>query len=397
VIGQDVSAGAAAAESAMRARAERAIVMAVFAVRATFVVQLVVSLAHSAGRAERPMLFTGLAVAMVLESALLVAVAIRRRELTRRVAFADVAFIVLMLLAEPLYSRPADRVGTWVAWGFGAAAAGALTAGVGPRRLRETVFSALAMVSAYLVVSLPAATRTGLTWTALTNSLALVGFAVGSWLTARLVRDLARAADEARAEAAEAARRAAVERQRVLLHDQATVLSLLSRSGLPPETESALRHQAARGSRQIRAFLAHEDAPAVRLALGGYSLPLAAVLAAVADEFADLPLTLNVDLAGQVNVSPAMAQALAPAVRTLLHNVRRHAAATTVTVHADELSDGSWEVTVQDDGVGFDPAHAFGYGLRVQAGSRLREAGMSVAVESAPGEGTWVTIVGPSA
>jgi signal transduction histidine kinase len=397
VIEQAARDAGVVAQRAMEARAERAIVMAVLVVRATFVVQLVVSLAHSLGRAERPVLFTALAVTMLLESALLVAVSVRRRRLTRRAALVDVAVIVVMVLAEPLYSRPVDRVGTWVAWGFSAAAAGALTAGVGPRRLREAVLCALAMVGAYLAVSLPAATVTGFGWTAVTNSVALVGFAVGAWLTARLVRELARAADEARAEAAEAARRAAVERQRGLLHDQATVLSLLSRPGLPPETESALRHQAARGSKQIRAFLAHEDAPAAGSPTDGRSVPLAAVLAAVADEFADLPLTLNVDLAGQVRVAAAAAQTLAAAVRTLLHNVRRHAAATAVTVHADELPDGSWEVTVQDDGVGFDPARAPGYGLRVQAGSRLRELGMTAVVDAAPGEGTRVSIAGPPA
>jgi signal transduction histidine kinase len=52
---------------------------------------------------------------------------------------------------------------------------------------------------------------------------------------------------------------------------------------------------------------------------------------------------------------------------------------------------------VQDDGVGFDPTRPYGFGLRVQAGSALREAGLSVEVDSAPQEGSRITIVGPPA
>lgn len=158
-----------------------------------------------------------------------------------------------------------------------------------------------------------------------------------------------------------------------------------------------MREQASRGSRQIRAFLAREDVPAAPGTVTGNLVSLAGVLRAVAEEFSDLALTVNVDLAAGIRVSGATGHALASGVRTLLHNVRRHARAGAVTVHADRLADGCWEVTVQDDGVGFDPDAVSGFGLRVQAGSALHEAGMGVVVDSAPGEGTKVTITGEPA
>jgi len=72
-----------------------------------------------------------------------------------------------------------------------------------------------------------------------------------------------------------------------------------------------------------------------------------------------------------------------------LANVRKHAAATEVTVRLCYTGD-QVQLAVTDDGVGFDPAVVNGgYGLR---GMRVRvaEVGGSVIVESAPGEGTSV-------
>jgi signal transduction histidine kinase len=72
-----------------------------------------------------------------------------------------------------------------------------------------------------------------------------------------------------------------------------------------------------------------------------------------------------------------------------LANVRKHAAATEVTVRLSYSGD-QVQLAVTDDGVGFDPAVVNGgYGLR---GMRVRvaEAGGSVTVETAPGKGTSV-------
>lgn len=72
-----------------------------------------------------------------------------------------------------------------------------------------------------------------------------------------------------------------------------------------------------------------------------------------------------------------------------LANVRRHAAAERVDVNL-RYADDAVRLTVADDGRGFDPAAVSGgYGLRGMH-ERVRQAGGTITVESAPGEGTVV-------
>jgi len=77
-----------------------------------------------------------------------------------------------------------------------------------------------------------------------------------------------------------------------------------------------------------------------------------------------------------------------------LANVRKHAAASTVTVLLCYSADVV-RLEVTDDGVGFDPAVVNGgYGLRGMRG-RVAEAGGIVTVCSAPGDGTSVQVEVP--
>ncbi|MBO0806624.1 MAG: sensor histidine kinase [Nocardiopsaceae bacterium] len=72
-----------------------------------------------------------------------------------------------------------------------------------------------------------------------------------------------------------------------------------------------------------------------------------------------------------------------------LANVRKHAAARQVDVGLC-YADGAVRLTVADDGRGFDAeAASDGYGLRGMR-DRVRQAGGTIAVTSAPGEGTVV-------
>lgn len=82
-------------------------------------------------------------------------------------------------------------------------------------------------------------------------------------------------------------------------------------------------------------------------------------------------------------------------VQEALTNVRRHAAARCVRV-AFAVEAGRARVTVEDDGQGFDPRardHGWGshVGLRVMR-ERAKEVGGTVRVDSAPGQGTRVTV-----
>jgi PAS domain S-box-containing protein len=111
---------------------------------------------------------------------------------------------------------------------------------------------------------------------------------------------------------------------------------------------------------------------------------------------------LQVNLSvGEGWVEPADADLKAflfEAVRELLFNVAKHSGETAarVVVHQE---DGSFEIRVEDDGTGFDPAARR---EEVQAGGRfglfsiqqrLEVMGGSMSVESAPGQGTRVTLL----
>ncbi len=87
------------------------------------------------------------------------------------------------------------------------------------------------------------------------------------------------------------------------------------------------------------------------------------------------------------------------AVRELLFNVTKHAAAGTAFVRL-HVVDGRLELSVTDSGAGFDPAAAeqpTGTGLGLfSIRERARALGGSLAVEAAPGQGTRVTLSVPA-
>lgn len=373
-------------------RAERGTAIAVIAVRAVFFAQLALAVPQGLAQASRPWVFGALSALALTESAVLAAFVWGRQRVSGTVALTDSGFAVFTIAAEPFYSGSADRVGTWGAWGFGAGCAATITVGAGMRRRRDAGAAAAMLAAAYLAVSLPTP-RPG---TAVVNSVAMVGFTAASHLVAAFLRELAGIADQARAAAAAAAREAEHERQRRLLHDQATVLSLLSRRHDDPVLEGSLRIQAATASQRIRAFLGDTRDVEPDAVLAQERPLLVDVIAAAVGDFSDLPLTVNTDLVLRVRVRSEQAEVLLAAIRTLLHNVRRHAGASTVTIHGDRTADARWVLSVTDDGVGFDPAATeLGYGLRTQAGQALVAAGFAVDVDSAPGDGTRIAISCP--
>jgi len=103
---------------------------------------------------------------------------------------------------------------------------------------------------------------------------------------------------------------------------------------------------------------------------------------------------------GTIRPQPAeVEEALLRIVQEALANVRKHAAASRVTVTLSYL-DTMTMVDVHDDGVGFDHAAtvaAAGAGLGLHAmAERVAALGGSVAVESAPGEGTTIAVQVPA-
>lgn len=108
-------------------------------------------------------------------------------------------------------------------------------------------------------------------------------------------------------------------------------------------------------------------------------------------------LNVSPEMAGQVFEPMAGAQ-LMRIIQEALTNVRKHARASSVRVRIRLRGDRA-EVTVQDDGSGFDtaavrPAGGHSFGLQVMR-ERAQEVGGTVQVQSAAGEGTRVVITMP--
>ncbi len=101
-----------------------------------------------------------------------------------------------------------------------------------------------------------------------------------------------------------------------------------------------------------------------------------------------LPIDLRIDDLGDDRPPIALEEALYRIAQEGLHNVVKHAAARQVRVLVGRDADRLW-MTLQDDGVGFDPnevgpGHVGLVGMR----QRAERAGGSLRVESAPGRGT---------
>jgi signal transduction histidine kinase len=75
-------------------------------------------------------------------------------------------------------------------------------------------------------------------------------------------------------------------------------------------------------------------------------------------------------------------------VQEALHNVSRHASAKQVRIDVRQ-AEGTLQVSIQDDGRGFDPAHTRGLGL-LGMEERVKDLGGTLTVESRAGAGTVV-------
>lgn len=134
--------------------------------------------------------------------------------------------------------------------------------------------------------------------------------------------------------------------------------------------------RASREVREIIAALAPSD-------LEDQALP--AAITRLASRFErDLRVDVHVE---DIPALPADNEvALLRACQSALSNVQRHSGASRVAVSLTTAGD-SVRLDVRDDGAGFDPASARGYGLRLM-NDRLRSLGGGLDIESSPGAGT---------
>ena len=234
----------------------------------------------------------------------------------------------------------------------------------------------------------------------ITAGLALLGTLVYFHIVQTLVVRLTAEAERAGAE-----REALAQRQQVAdeLHDSISqtlfFLNVRLRSTLQraqqvgdSELTTALAESA---HATADAYVQVRDAIA-RLAQGPGEQPWEgpAALRRAVEEVAGTGLHVEVEAKakeGSPGVLPPHARA---ALRAILleavRNVRKHAAAQGLRVWIDEGPDGG-EAGVADDGIGFSPAAAEGYGLSA-ARRRAETAGLALSLESAPGAGTRLCV-----
>jgi len=100
---------------------------------------------------------------------------------------------------------------------------------------------------------------------------------------------------------------------------------------------------------------------------------------------------------GEIAMQPSVEEALYRIGQEALNNALKHAAARSVTVHLQTV-DGRFEMQIVDDGRGFDPETARergGMGLTTMQ-ERAEQIGGRLIVQSSPGKGTTVRILGPA-
>jgi signal transduction histidine kinase len=232
----------------------------------------------------------------------------------------------------------------------------------------------------------------------------LLGIIQQSAVRAELITQL----EATRAELAEVSRQAGAmaERQRLAseIHDTlaqgfSSILMLVQAA----DAQLELAPGAARAQLDLAAQTARENLAEARSLVSGLASAqlqagtLTDALRRVANRSgAELGIDASFEIAGPDRALPAATEVvLLRTGQEALANVRKHASATTVAVRLCYAADRV-RLEVTDDGVGFDPtAVNGGYGLRGMRG-RVAEAGGTVTVRSAPGEGTSVLVEVPA-
>lgn len=320
---------------------------------------------------------------------------VRRRPLGTAASVADFALACGLLVLGPLVLAPGVRLGTWVAYQPGYALSVILTAS-GVRSRTLCVGGLVGIVVCY-VLFLRGEVGEDMTSTAIGNILTYVVYSLVARMLFGYTRRIASDADASRARAAELARREEERRAQVMMHNGVALMRLLTEPGTDA-ARSRLIDQAEVELRRMRSYLRgqapEDDRAAGNPAVGsGSPVMLAPMIGRVCDRFADLHVDTLLDLGAELELPAAQAEAVERALESLLLNVRVHARADTVVVHLDQGGDGTWALTVRDDGIGFDPSSVTpGVGLRQVVVGELRLRGLDVDIDSTVGEGTTVTI-----
>jgi signal transduction histidine kinase len=389
-----------------RARVEWLMVRALLAFRVITVMVAVLSLVSEWPRlADRPQASAVVAV-LVVETGWLVERTVRRRSYGGQVtAVVETLVFCLLLLASHKMQTDLDRfrVRSWLA------AASVIVAGglpLGFSNPAVLAFAVAALTASLAVVAIHADTTVAWGIQNLTAFAAAAGVVL---LVVRLLRSLSDSVDEARAEAVLNAAKYEREKHRNMVHDPTGTLEslgqqvgqLVARWTSSPNLRDALTTQ----EHEVLQLLSHEATRARLHArrMGSFlrdteyaPADLASVLVEAAHAFGDLGVELVTDTI-EHDPSAQVVVVVRDAVWTLLVNVHRYAGPgrTTTVVYAAVDVD-RWEVSVYDDGRGFDlETLPEDHGIARQVIAPVEEIGGTVKIETAPGAGTRVVMSGP--
>jgi signal transduction histidine kinase len=365
---------------------EFAIVVALVALKVMNLVEMIVSALFDDGVSRRAWLEYSSAGLFAASGVVLLAASVRGRRLRPSAVAIDVAVSVAVLLIAPAFAPRGGQ--PWTDWPV----AVSFLVGAEASACLSPLFAAVACSALMSAASLwlthhpPPTTRHLI----LISYVPYVGFALGSFLFLTYLRRLAALAD-ARAETIKLLEG---ERTRRVLHTPYRLLNDLAKLLRIEEsrTKAANDDGDEQRARLAEAMASVREIEAIVRGTEPASTNLAADLLRLREQFADLPLIMNVDDVG-VDLPPTAVYRIREATRSALQNVRMHAKAGEVVVYAT-ADTTSWLVSVHDDGCGFDPSARRGVGLGELIVAAVQEIGAHVRIQSAPGHGTLIELTG---
>lgn len=299
------------------------------------------------------------------------------------------AVLVIMLLSPYGYQAQLDDPGRpWVWWALGLAA---VMFGVSQRNSLRYLFIVLMGVGWFVVFGFGFGGQQ--TELAVLDSLYIIVFAIAIVSLTELVRQGAAEVDQANTEAIESAldqaKVDAVERERArldaLLHDQVMHTLLLAARAETKEEQLA----AARSSEVAINSLAK-----VGTEVSG-EVSSMGLLQAIERAAAQLDQRIQVTIGGadSITIPATVAQAITEATLQAVDNAIQHSKAKNINLDL-KAKKGMLEFIISDDGVGFrlDRISRYRIGVRISILGRLKSIGGFADVQSAPQQGTTVTL-----
>jgi anti-sigma regulatory factor (Ser/Thr protein kinase) len=345
--------------------------------------QLAVALPATLHLAVRPALDLAIALTFICVAAVSSAAALRARRIVPRWIALEVCFGVAVLVVTPLFISPSMLV-SWPGWTF-------------PMTLLTATLAGMCFNFAGTLLSVTFLTCAHVSWIAQdmsdpdritvgTNSIAFMAFGMVAFVIMRYLRSVAQTADRF----GDVIRDMEQERMRRVLHTPYRLLGdlidMLRAQAATSQDEPAQRARLAEAVTSLAEVkaLVRGDTPAVG--------NLTTELRRLREQFADLPLLLNVDEL-RVTLDNESIYRVREAVRSALQNVRLHANAAHVVLYASS-DDDKWLVSVYDDGEGIDEAAPRRLGLEGIILAAMKEIGARATITSIPGQGTLVEIAG---